>query len=39
MTPEAALAKLMVTLGRAGQAGRVRTAREAFAKPLVGEMS
>lgn len=36
MTPEAALAKLMVTLGRAE--GRVRAAREAFASAWVGEM-
>lgn len=37
MTPEAALAKLMVTLGRAGSA-RVLAAREAFAAARVGEM-
>jgi len=39
MTPEAALAKLMVTLGRAGPEGAVRAAREAFARPWAGEMS
>jgi len=38
MTPEAALAKLMVTLGRADEGGRIRTARAAFAAPWVGEM-
>jgi L-asparaginase len=38
MTVEAALTKLMVTLGRAGDAGRVRATREAFATSLVGEM-
>jgi L-asparaginase len=39
MTPEAALAKLMVTLGRADGAsdGRVRRAREAFATSVAGE--
>lgn len=45
MTPEAALAKLMITLGRAATSaegagqGRVRAAREAFAIARVGEMS
>jgi L-asparaginase len=38
MTPEAALAKLMVTLGRAGGGGAVRAVREAFAGAEVGEM-
>jgi L-asparaginase len=39
MTPEAALTKLMVTLGQAGSMGAVRAAREAFATVRVGEMS
>jgi L-asparaginase len=45
MTFEAALAKLMITLGRTSpaegsqEAGRVRAAREAFAVACVGEMS
>lgn len=39
MTDEAAVTKLMVTLGRAGDRGRVQAAREAFAKSPVGEMS
>lgn len=39
MTAEAALTKLMVVLGRAGNEGRVRAAREAFATAWVGEMS
>jgi L-asparaginase len=39
MTPEAALAKLMVTVGRAASQGAVRAAREAFAASWVGEMS
>lgn len=38
MTREAALVKLMVTLGRAPK-DRVRAAREAFARAWVGEMS
>jgi L-asparaginase len=38
MTPEAALTKLMVFLGRASQGGRLKAAREAFATSLVGEM-
>ncbi len=38
MTAEAALAKLMVTLGRCPE-GRVNAAREAFAHATVGEMS
>lgn len=38
MTTEAALAKMMVTLGRV-ESGRVRAAREAFASAIVGEMS
>jgi L-asparaginase len=38
MTTEAALAKLMVALGRAEDGGRVRTAREAFATAWAGEM-
>jgi L-asparaginase len=38
MTAEAALVKLMVALGRAGDGGRARTAREAFATTWVGEM-
>lgn len=38
MTPEAALTKLMVTLGRAGGQGAVRAAREAFSRSWVGEM-
>jgi len=41
MTPEAALTKLMITLGRAedNPRGRIVTAREAFAVARVGEMS
>jgi L-asparaginase len=40
MTPEAAVTKLMVTLGRASEGeGRIARAREAFAHALVGEMS
>lgn len=39
MTSEAALAKLMITLGRAGAEGRTRAAREAFAVSWAGEMS
>ena len=39
MTDEAALTKLMVVLGRAPKADRVRCAREAFAKRWVGEMT
>ena len=40
MTPEAALTKLMVTLGRATESeGRIARAREVFAHALVGEMS
>jgi L-asparaginase len=41
MTPEAALTKLMITIGRAAgdPRGRIRTAREAFAQARVGEMS
>lgn len=38
MTTEAALAKLMIALGRAESDGRVRTAREAFARSWAGEM-
>jgi L-asparaginase len=38
MTTEAALAKLMVALGRAEGEGRVRAAREAFARSWAGEM-
>jgi L-asparaginase len=38
MTCEASLAKLMLTLGRAGARGAVRVAREAFAIATVGEM-
>jgi hypothetical protein len=44
MTTEAALAKLMITLGRVtnedgtSEGGRVRAAREAFAIARVGEM-
>ncbi len=38
MTPEAALTKLMITLGRAGDGGRVVAAREAFSASLAGEM-
>jgi L-asparaginase len=38
MTDEAALAKLMVALGRADARGRVTCAREAFAQAPVGEM-
>jgi L-asparaginase len=39
MTCEAALTKLMLTLGRADEQGAVRAAREAFAVARVGEMS
>ncbi|AKT36555.1 asparaginase [Chondromyces crocatus] len=39
MTPEAALAKLMITLGRVGQEGAVRAAREAFSRSWAGEVS
>jgi len=39
MTAEAALTKLMIVLGRADDAGRVRAAREAFATAVAGEMS
>ena len=39
MTDEAALTKLMVTLGRTDGHGRVHAAREAFAKAPAGEMS
>jgi L-asparaginase len=41
MTPEAALAKLMITIGRAAgdPRGRTAVAREAFATARVGEMS
>lgn len=39
MTDEAALTKLMVTLGRAGENGRVYAARDAFARGPVGEMN
>jgi L-asparaginase len=40
MTDEAALTKLMVTLGRYDEAeGRVRAARRAFAEATVGEMT
>jgi len=42
MTPEAALTKLMVVLGRgdsAGAGGRLRVAREGFAHAWCGEMS
>ncbi len=39
MTDEAALTKLMVTLGRAPRGDRVRLVREAFTRPSVGEMS
>jgi L-asparaginase len=38
MTTEAALTKLMLALGRAESEGRVRTAREAFARSWAGEM-
>jgi L-asparaginase len=40
MTPEAALAKLMITIGRAegDPRGRIAAAREAFAAARVGEM-
>lgn len=38
MTTEAALAKLMITLGRAEGVGRVRAVRAAFAVSGVGEM-
>lgn len=38
MTAEAALTKLMITLGRAST-GRVQAARDAFAVSLVGEMT
>jgi L-asparaginase len=41
MTPEAALAKLMITIGRAGEGpgARTRAAREAFATAPAGEMT
>lgn len=39
MTDEAALTKLMVTLGRCGSEGRVLSARRAFAVAPVGEMT
>jgi L-asparaginase len=40
MTPEAALAKLMITLGRAdGPGARISAARAAFATARVGEMT
>jgi L-asparaginase len=40
MTPEAALTKLMITLGRVGAtSGRLAAARAAFAAARVGEMS
>ena len=42
MTSEAALTKLMITIGRAGgggAGGRVRAVREAFAVARAGEMS
>lgn len=39
MTDEAALAKLMVALGRAGPEGRTAAARVAFARSTAGEMS
>ncbi|EYF06612.1 asparaginase [Chondromyces apiculatus] len=39
MTAEAALTKLMITLGRAGRGEAVRAAREAFACAWAGEMS
>lgn len=40
MTAEAALAKLMIALGRVDEgAGRVLAAREAFASSIVGEMT
>lgn len=38
MTPEAALTKLMVTLGRADAQDAARAVRDAFAGALVGEM-
>jgi hypothetical protein len=38
MTPEAALVKLMVTLGRAGGRDAARAVRDAFASAEVGEM-
>ena len=38
MTTEAALTKLMITLGRAGEGERVTAARDAFAVSVVGEM-
>ncbi len=38
MTAEAALAKLMITLGRSPE-GRVQAARDAFARAVVGEMT
>jgi L-asparaginase len=38
MTPEAALAKLMVTLGRAGGRDAAGAVRDAFAAAQVGEM-
>jgi L-asparaginase len=39
MTPEAALTKLMITIGRADAGARIEAARAAFAVAHVGEMS
>jgi L-asparaginase len=39
MTDEAALTKLMISLGRAGDSGRVAAVRSAFERSRVGEMS
>lgn len=39
MTHEAAIAKLMVTLGRAAEGDRVGAVRRAFAQAIVGEMT
>jgi L-asparaginase len=39
MSDEAALTKLMVAVGRAGEGGRVEAARQAFAAAPLGEMS
>jgi len=39
MTDEAALTKLMVTLGRCGDNGRVQATRQAFASAPIGEMT
>lgn len=39
MTPEAALCKLMIALGRADAAGRIKAARDAFATVVCGEMT